>query len=229
MRNNLLKVYLTCFILFTWCTSKLTSNRSTKNTKNTKSYLTDNFNVDSYISVQDKEQWYQYLADFTKVYSQENTSVWRTVNPIVCYLAVRLFPLEYIDEVQKVFARMRFSSNCGNRRDIVFISPIEEDNPYDSRTHPKSINVLLFYFMLSSVLNHSLKSSTHHFTFLTENRNIPVEVTLLSPKRYTERHFYFLCQMSKILQRFKMELIGQNLLKVWVKAPGISTWKKEMQ
>ena len=132
-------------------TTKLDRQLSQKQTKNTK-YISDDFDVENYISVKDRDQWDQYIANFNHDHSDENTSVWKTVNPIVCYLAVRLFPLEYVDEVQKVFGRIRFSSNCGNRKDAIFMSPIIEDNPYNSSSHPKNIQVgfyLLAYIILS--------------------------------------------------------------------------------
>ena len=144
MPTTYLKLYLTLFLLLTPpIHSKFNPKSESKTSKSVNQFTSDAFDVESYISVKDKDQWDQYIADFNHDNSGENAAVWKTVNPIVCYLAVRLFPLEYVDEVQKVFARIRFSSNCGNRRDVVFLSPIVEDHPYDSREHPKSIKVLV--------------------------------------------------------------------------------------
>lgn len=130
------------------------SDRQTS-TKKTK-FITDDFNVDSYISVKNKDEWYNYLAEYTKAYQEENSSVWKTENPIICYLAVRVFPLEYVDEVQKVFGRIRFSTNCGIRRDVVFMSPILEDSPYNKKTHPRTILVSTHINSFFEYLSHIL-------------------------------------------------------------------------
>ena len=186
MRKHFFKVSLTCFIFFLSSLCTISPPRSTKATKSSKQYLTDDFDVDSYISVKDKEQWYKYLADFSKIYNQENTSVWRTVNPIVCYLAVRVFPLEYVDEVQKVFVRLRFSSNCGNRKDVIFMSPIIEDNPYDMKSHPQSL-IVISLDPVFDWLTFSSRFSTLLFLFRTEREKNLREVTPRSPKKRTKR------------------------------------------
>ena len=142
---------LTLSLTITW--TKLSRDlRSHFRSKKKVEFLTNDFDVDSYISVKDKKEWYQYLSEFSKAYMEEDSSVWKTQNPIICYLAVRLFPLEYVDEVQKVFARIRFSTNCGNRRDVIFMSPISEDDPYDSRNHPKNIQVSSILIFLTYLI-----------------------------------------------------------------------------
>lgn len=109
-----------------------------------KKYVDPEFDTDQFIVVKDRDQWNQYMAEFSSHTKDQNTSVFRTVNPVLCYLALRIFPLEYLDEIEKIFARIRLSTNCGFSKDIVFLSAIDEQSPFTLRRHPHNIVVSSF-------------------------------------------------------------------------------------
>ena len=109
-----------------------------------KKYVDPEFDTDQFIVVKDRDQWNQYMAEFASHTKDENTSVFKTVNPVLCYLALRVFPLEYLDEIEKIFARIRLSTNCGFSKDIVFLSAIDERSPFSLRKHPHNIVVSSF-------------------------------------------------------------------------------------
>lgn len=104
-------------------------------------FIDPDFDTDQYIVVKNRDEWNNYLAHFIEDNRKEDSSVFRTVNPVLCYLAIRVFPLEYMDEIEKVFSRVRLSTNCGFMKDIVFLSPMNENDPYTMRKHPHNIVV----------------------------------------------------------------------------------------
>ena len=129
------KALASFLILFILSVNANLNNNTSKN-----KFTIPDFNVEDYISVKDKTEWFQYLADY-QGFSNEDNAIWSTINPIICYLAVRVFPLEYVEELQKSFLRMRFSTNCGTTKDIVLTSPLDESDPYNKTQHPKNVEV----------------------------------------------------------------------------------------
>lgn len=142
MRPKLIPTISTFLLMFLLISESLVYCSKKRSKQNTKMpFNSDDFNMDNYISVKDRNEWYQYLAEYSHEYNQDNTVIWRSVNPVVCYLTLRVFPLEYVDELQKVFSRLRFSSNCGNTKDVILMSPIIGNNPYTKKEHPTNISV----------------------------------------------------------------------------------------
>ena len=149
MRKAVTRVGLITLILATAICLEIPEAKTVRELKMTpeqkaKKFIDPDFDTDQYIVVKNRDEWNTYLAHFIENNREEDSSVFRTVNPVMCYLALRVFPLEYMDEIEKVFARVRLSTNCGFMKDIVFLSPMNESDPYTIKKHPHNIVVRLY-------------------------------------------------------------------------------------